>query len=205
VLFSPVIYYLYDVSSAEYMIAFTRLMEFGGGVAALPIGLILFVGLLFKGWPRGDAAPQQMALIFSLLLFAIGGLIGFLMSGVNVTIPAHYHGSIVAVTLAFMGVSYHLLPRLGFQTPSLKWARRQPVIYGGGQLLHVLGLAWSGGYGVQRKTAGAAQGLDNIQEIAGMALMGLGGLISVMGGMLFLIIVIKTIWPGQRKIATVRV
>ncbi|WP_231882681.1 hypothetical protein, partial [Oleiphilus sp. HI0061] len=61
----------------------------------------------------------------------------------------------------------------------------------GGQLMHILGLAWSGGYGVQRKTAGAAQGLDRLPEIIGMGMMGLGGLISTIGGLLFLIVIIK--------------
>jgi cytochrome c oxidase subunit 1 len=37
-----------------------------------------------------------------------------MIRGVNVVIPAHYHGSIVGITLAFMGLAYVLLPRLGF-------------------------------------------------------------------------------------------
>lgn len=45
--------------------------------------------------------------------------------------------------------------------------------------LSVIGLAWSGGYGVQRKTAGLSQGLDRFGEIAGMGLMGLGGLVGL--------------------------
>jgi hypothetical protein len=76
--------------------------------------------------------------------------------------------------------------------------RLQPVIYGLGQLFHVLGLAWSGGYGVQRKTAGAAQGLESIEKIAGMGLMGLGGLIAIIGGVLFLVVVFRSMWPERR-------
>ena len=59
--------------------------------------------------------------------------------------------------------------------------------------MHVIGLAWSGGYGVQRKTAGVAQGLDGISQTAGMGLMGLGGLISVVGGVLFLVVAYRSI------------
>ncbi len=136
------------------------------------------------------------AYAFSMLSF-IG--IGFLISGSNVTVPAHYHGSIVAVTLAYMGLSYHLLPRLGFRKPAGKLVDLQPMVYGIGQLMHVLGLAWSGGYGVQRKTAGAAQGLKDIQEIAGMGLMGLGGLIAIIGGIIFLVVVIMAMWPRKDK------
>jgi hypothetical protein len=61
--------------------------------------------------------------------------------------------------------------------------------------MHVIGLAWSGGYGVQRKTAGDAQFLDGIEKIAGMGLMGLGGLVAVVGGVLFLVIAFRAMWP----------
>lgn len=199
VLATPVLYSLYDVSSAGHRIAFTQLMRWGGGLPALPLGIAIFVALFRRG--VGAWTPERTALLLSILLFGAGGVIGFLISGTNVTIPAHYHGSIVAVTLAFMGVTYHLLPRLGFERP-LPLARWQPLIYGGGQLLHVLGLAWSGGYGVARKTAGAAQGLDSLQTIAGMAVMGLGGLVSVIGGVLFLAIAGRAIWPALRRRST---
>ena len=85
------------------------------------------------------------------------------------------------------GLAYYLLPRLGFGPLPPRMAFWQPLIYGGGQLLHIAGLAWSGGYGVQRKTAGLAQGADRLGEIAAMGLMGLGGLVSIIGGLLFLV------------------
>jgi hypothetical protein len=196
VLATPVLYALYEVYSAEHRIAFSQLMRWGGGLAALPLGLAVLVAWLRQR--AGGWTAEKAALLMSVLLFGAGGLIGFLISGTNVTIPAHYHGSIVAVTLIFMGVTYHLLPRLGFERPA-RLACWQPLIYGGGQLLHVLGLAWSGGYGVARKTAGAAQGLDSLQAMAGMAVMGVGGLVSVVGGLLFLVIAIKAIGPVLRQ------
>ncbi len=188
VLFVPLIYLLYEVSSGYHLVTFTWLMQYGGGLAALPIGLAVLMGLVRAGPPGAERAGERNALWFSVILFAAGGIIGFLIRGSSVTIPAHYHGSIVAVTLAYMGVTYHLLPQLGFRKPLGRLVQWQPIVYGGGQLLHVLGLAWSGGYGVQRKTAGSAQGLEGLQEILGMALMGLGGLIAIIGGLLFLVI-----------------
>lgn len=188
VLLVPLIYLLYEVSSGYHLVTFTWLMQYGGGLAALPIGLAVVIGL-FRAPPAGaEGAAERNALWFSIILFAAGGIIGFLIRGSSVTIPAHYHGSIVAVTLAYMGIAYHLLPRLGFRKPQGRLVQWQPIIYGTGQLLHVLGLAWSGGHGVQRKTAGSAQGLEGFQEILGMALMGLGGLIAIIGGVLFLVI-----------------
>ena len=106
--------------------------------------------------------------------------------------------AIVAITLAYMGITFHLLPRLGFRQVG-RTATWQPVIYASGQLMHVIGLVWSGGYGVQRKTAGTAQGLDNMERVVSMGIMGLGGLIAVIGGIMFLVIVFKAMWPQARN------
>ena len=82
-----------------------------------------------------------------------------------------------------------------FRAPEVKLARLQPWLYGGGQLLHVLGLVISGGYGVLRKVAGAEQALDGSGRVAGMGLMGLGGLIAILGGFLFLLVVFRAMRP----------
>jgi heme/copper-type cytochrome/quinol oxidase subunit 1 len=132
------------------------------------------------------------------LLFAAGGLIGVFIQGSNVRIPAHYHGCIVGVTLALMGLVFHLLPRLGYGTPSSRLAALQPWIYGAGQLMHIVGLVWSGGYGVQRKVAGAEQVLRSPSEVAGMGLMGLGGAVAILGGVLFIVVVIAAMRPSAR-------
>ena len=107
--------------------------------------------------------------------------------------PAHYHGCIVGVTLAMMGVTYLMLPRLGFVAPRSRLAAWQPWIYGGGQLLHIAGLVISGGYGVKRKVAGADQVLRSLPEVAGMGIMGAGGLLAVVGGLAFVVVVIASI------------
>ncbi len=199
----PLIYVFYiysnfEIVTTEHHHAFTNFMKYGG-LVSLPLGIISMWYLLQtnKVPAVAETSAAKAALLASITLFATGGIIGFLIHGINVVIPAHYHGSIVGVTLAFMGVTYYLLPRLGYIKPTWKSAQVQPYIYGGGQLMHIIGLAWSGGYGVQRKTAGAAQNLDNLPEIAGMALMGFGGLISIIGGVLFLIVVIRSMWPSN--------
>lgn len=190
------VYYKYPVASPEHRIAFTRVMKYGG-LAAAPLGLVVVLALWRGGRAVNEQRPLRAALIASIVLFTAGGVIGFLIEGVNVVIPAHYHGSIVGVTLAFTGIAYLLLPQLGYRLPMQRLATWQPYIYGGGQLLHILGLAWSGGYGVQRKTAGAAQGLDILQKKIGMGMMGLGGLIAVIGGIIFLVIMLKAMWPEK--------
>ena len=146
-----------------------------------------------------EGRPLRAALITSMALFGAGGLIGFAIEGSNVKIPAHYHGCIVGVTLAFMGLVYHLLQRMGFAAVPVRPAALQAWLYGAGQLMHVAGLAWSGGYGVQRKAAGAEQALRTAPEIAAMGLMGLGGLIAVIGGLMFLVIAINSMRSGWKS------
>jgi len=199
VLMVPIIYLLFDVSSGNHLLWFMHLMKYGGALAAVPIGLATTLAILEKWRPAVGFEVERNALLYSVLLFGVGGIIGFMIKGSNVTIPAHYHGSIVGVTIAFMGMTYHLLPTLGFRKVRGRAARWQPGIYGMGQLMHIIGLAWSGGYGVQRKTTGVEQGFERFEQIAGMGLMGLGGLISIIGGVMFLVIVYLGIRPGKRQ------
>ncbi len=197
----PFLYIAHDIISPGHRLAFTELMKYGG-LSCLPLGLAVLISLIKAGKPGEEPGNEgrylRSALLSSLILFAVGGALGFMISGLDIVIPAHYHGSTVGVTIAFMGLSYYLLPRLGFGPVPVRMARLQPFLYGGGQLLHIIGLAWSGGYGVQRKTAGLAQGLDRLGEFAGMGLIGLGGLVSVMGGLLFLIVCYKSIRGGKQ-------
>ena len=169
-----------------------------GGLSCLPLGLAVFASLWRAKKPEGEERYLRAALVSSLGLFAVGGVLGFLIAGLDIVIPAHYHGATVGVTIAFMGLTYYLLPRLGFGALPQRMATWQPYLYGSGQFMHIIGLAWSGGYGVQRKTAGAAQGLEGIGQTAGMGLMGLGGLVSVIGGLLFLVVA----WKSMRQRAT---
>lgn len=172
---------------AEQTSPFTQLMIFGGLFTVPAMLYCLWLTLTTRSDPTRQAGLRP-ALFASMLLFITGGVLAFMIEGVNVVIPAHYHGSIVGVSLAFMGLAYALLPRLGYPLQLIKTANWQPRIYAGGQMLHILGLAWSGGYGVQRKTAGAAQGLDQWEKVIGMGMMGMGGLIAIIGGTLFLVV-----------------
>ena len=194
---TPFVYLIYDVTSVEHRRLLTWMMRVGGGLAILPVSLAVILALWERGKAQPEVQPVRAALIMSLALFALGGLIGFAIKGSDVRIPAHYHGCIVGVTLAFMGLAYHLLPHLGFRAPTSRLATLQPYIYGLGQLLHISGLVWSGGYGVQRKVAGAQQVLGSNQEIAGMALMGIGGIVAIVGGLLFVIVVIDALRIGR--------
>ncbi|MET0028327.1 MAG: cbb3-type cytochrome c oxidase subunit I [Candidatus Thiodiazotropha sp.] len=199
VLGTPIIYLMHSTVSIESRSAFTHLMQYGGGLAVVPLGLLV-IGSLYRA-PTADPAqrPLRRALVMSMVLFFSGGLIALFISGLNTIIPAHYHGSIVGITLALMGMAYLLLPRLGYPVVSGRLADWQPWIYGFGQLLHIGGLAVSGAMGIQRKTAGAAQGLDSLSAKAAMGVMGLGGLLAVIGGILFVWIMLRAFWARERS------
>ncbi|HET9820238.1 MAG TPA: cbb3-type cytochrome c oxidase subunit I [Burkholderiaceae bacterium] len=187
---TPVAYLAHHVVTVEHRAWHTWAMRFGGGVAIVPVALAVMVALALSRRPLAPVQrPLRAALLASMLLFASGGVIGLTIGGANVKIPAHYHGCIVGVTLALMGLVFHLLPRLGYGAPQGRLAVAQPWVYGAGQLMHIVGLVWSGGYGVQRKVAGAEQVLRSTGEIAGMGLMGAGGLLAIVGGLLFVVVV----------------
>ena len=190
---TPYAYLAHDITTVEHRSLHTWVMRMGGGLAILPIGLAVAVGLRGAAISQPTQRPLRAALIASMALFAAGGLIGVFIAGSNVRIPAHYHGCIVGVTLALMGLVYRLLPDLGYRAPEGRLATLQPSLYGAGQLMHILGLVWSGGYGVQGKVAGAEQVLRSGAEVAGMGLMGLGGLIAIVGGLLFVVVVINAL------------
>lgn len=200
VFYVPVIYLSYSGTMGDYMEQFTQLMRVGGSFAPVPLGLAVIYGIV-TGRRTAATNPQYAALVSSLILFAVGGGISLLIRDSNTIITAHYHGTGGAVSLALMGLTFHLLPRLGYRVPDLKWATLMPYVYGAGQLLHIVGLLWSGGYGVQRKVAGAAQELHGFAQTAGMGLMGLGGLIAVIGGIMFLVVVYKAMRrPAQQRL-----
>jgi len=187
---TPLAYLMHDVGTVEHRDMHTWGMRFGGGVAIVPVALAVLLAVVPVRRLNAERRPLRAALCASMLLFVAGGVIGLTIHGNNVKIPAHYHGCIVGVTLALMGLVYHLLPQLGWRAPEGRAAVLQPWLYGIGQLLHIIGLVWSGGYGVQRKVAGAEQVLRSTGEVVGMGLMGLGGLLAIAGGLLFVVVVL---------------
>lgn len=186
---SPVAYILYDITSMEYREFFTNIMIMAGGIAPTILAFYIIPVL----WKNAQKNAIWISLFMSVLLFMYGGFLAGLIHGQNVIIPAHYHGSIVGITLAFMGVVYLFLPKFNYKDVS-NWrlAFWQPIIYGGGQILHISGLAWSGGYGVLRKTPGVANEISLNIKIA-MGFMGLGGLLAIIGGFIFILVVVKAV------------
>jgi hypothetical protein len=179
-----------DSSLSNYFNFYTKHMIIAGGIIPLIVFLLLFTTFLKRQTiPKSNFAVKS-CLGFSLLLFLSGGFIGFLIREINTTVPAHYHGSTVGITIALMGLIYHLLPKFGFNEVKGRLAKIQPFFYGGGQILHITGLAFSGGYGALRKDPTA---IYDFKVRVWMGLMGMGGLLAMIGGLLFVIICYKSI------------
>lgn len=192
---APFSYLLYDIDGYGHRRAFTGLMQYGLGPSTVIFALYVLSGMSANG--KGGLTskirglpwrtPEFSALVMSMVLFAAGGLISFKIHGYNTKIPSHYHGAIGGVTTAFMGMTYCLIRALGKELRSPRIARVQPYVYGIGQILFVLGMFWAGSHGVARKTFGSAQNLDSAAKVAAMVVFGIGGLVAIAGGILFVV------------------
>jgi cytochrome c oxidase subunit I len=162
----------------------------GLGASAVPAGLVMVAGWRrvraggaspAARWPWGS--PLFAGTALSMGLFAVGGLLGVIGFNQDTRVPAHYHGMVGAVTLAYMGMAPLLLDVCGRRVWSERVARWQPYLYGVGLVGIMAGMHWAGGHGAPRKTFGF--GWANAQALVAMNLMGLGSLLAILGGLLF--------------------
>lgn len=175
--------------SAAYTTIYTWLMQWTSWEAPLLLG----VALLLSG-KRGTLAP---GFVLSLLLFAVGLILGVLINGQTTLVTAHYHGTIGAITLAFMAVSFRLLPSLGIEAPSLAVVRTQLAFYGNGILLMMIGLAGAGLMGAPRKTPGDLQVAFSVETFSRICL-GIGGLCATIGIVMFAYLLIRRLFAPTR-------
>lgn len=200
VLPAPLIYFIYDIASQAHKDAFTELMRWGMGPSGVFIIVILIAIFSKKEGRRFSwSDPGFSSLLMSISIFTLGGLTAFTISGVNVKIPAHYHGAVGGVTIAFMGIAYRMLPSLKREIYYKRLGSIQPYLYGLGLLLFMLGMFLAGSHGVQRKVYGSDQVLDNIGKFIGMGIMGIGGLVAIAGGASFVWNMLVSLIKGEKK------
>ena len=179
---APAFYFLFPPFSPEQTQAFTWLQYVLGPAAA--IMAVALAGRIRRPWPWHDAT--FLALALSVMLFAAGGALGLFVDGADTRTPAHYHGVVAGVTLAFFGLFFsRFLPLLGRAIADRRRLRLILHLFAWGQLAACVGLFVAGGHGAPRKVAGDAQGLVDLAPMIGMGLNGLGGLVAVGGGILF--------------------
>ncbi len=188
----------YRAGDPEFTLFFVRLMEDGNGVTPFVVGLAVIWAILKSPTAGSENRHLYLGLLSSLLLFAVGGVISLFIGASSTLITAHYHGSTVSITMAFMAMTYYWLPGFGFGRPNLKWARVQIYAYAFGQLLHIAGLAWGGGYGMKRKILGTTQDLQIHTLVSPQDLIGVGGVVSVLSGILFAVVVLPVMLRGRK-------
>jgi len=190
----------HQVGDVDFARWFVMLMRDGNGIAPMVIGLAVVLAAiraaLNGALPSLENRHLYAALLLSIVLFGTGGILGLFIGSSSTLITAHYHGSIVSVTMAFMAMTYYWLPRFGFATPNLKWARIQVYTYAFGQMIHIVGLAWGGGHGMKRKVVGTTQDIGVHTWLTPQDLVGLGGVIAVLSGILFAVVVLPVMFRG---------
>jgi cytochrome c oxidase subunit I len=189
---APFIYLGYPVDSAGFRRAFTLLMAWGAWPAAVVLALRILLQLV-RARQSVRRAPDTAALLLSMLLFLLGCVLGALIRAESTMVPAHYHGTVGAVTLAYMALGYRLLPAFGARGNADALRRWQPVLYGAGLMVLALALAWSGWLGVPRKTLHVDVIVQYPAYFAAMGLVGLGGLLAIVGAGLFVLNVVRSL------------
>ncbi len=195
--------------SPGYREGFTTLMRWSI-FPVVSLFLIACLRQLWQEWRAGrlDASalanPRISGFLVSAVLTLLGFGLGAAIRGSNTMIPAHYHASIGGVTAAFMTVTYLMLHAYGCARPSPRLRRAatwQPVVYGVGQMIFATGFGLAGVYGMSRKAYGAEQASRGLAESIGLGVMGLGGLLAIVGGIMFLAIV-AAIWRPSLEVRT---
>ncbi|MEX2486345.1 MAG: cbb3-type cytochrome c oxidase subunit I [Nitriliruptoraceae bacterium] len=162
--------------------------------------------------------PGFSSLVLSVVYFGfIAGVTGVLMGTMQLNmiihntlfVVGHFHATVVSgTTLAFMGISYYLVPLLSRRRlHSVRMARWQPYVFGGGLAILTLGMLFAGQRGVPRRVAdleysAAPIGVDlfgaegMIPSV--MALVSVGAVIAVTGGIMYVWNMVATLLWGER-------
>lgn len=190
--------------SAAYQAGFTRLMQWGiaPGVASFLVlcALALRRARRERRLPtRALWDPRVCAFLVSASLTVLGFALGAAIRGSTTVVPAHYHASVGAVTASFMAATFVMLETVRLSLPGSRLQRAaawQPLVYGSGMLLFAAGFALAGAHGMGRKVYGAEQASRGFAETVGLGIMGVGGLVAVVGGLLFLGVIGAAWWHG---------
>ena len=159
--------------------------------------------------------PVFSGMFISLIGFGfIGGISGVVMGTEQINIiihntiyvPGHFHATVViGSTLAFMALTYFLIPTLFRRQvvmPGLaKW---QPYLFGIGMMVFTLSMMGAGTLGVQRRHwdmafTNAAIGFDYpASAYTLMGIVGISGVVAVVGGAIFVLITVLSVFFGKR-------
>lgn len=178
----------------------TEMMRWGTWLApALTLFLSARALLQARAQGRLRATPSVPAFLVSVTLLALGIGLGIFITRSSTLVPAHYHATVGAVTVALMGMTHVFLDALGrplVDERAQRWARWQPLIFGAGQVGFVCGYAYAGVHGLGRKVYGSEQLVRSVEQTVGLAVAGTGGTFALVGGALFFVLVLRR-WRGR--------
>lgn len=158
--------------------------------------------------------PGFSGLVLSVIIFGfLGGITGVtigteqinIMAHNTMRIPGHFHVTVVGGTaLAFMAVTYYLLP-LVFQKRVAFWplAKLQPWIFGFGITLMSISMSFMGIFGAPRRhwdITGSGAPFQVPYHPAVTLIQtpfGIGGLTAALGGLIFILIAVWTVFLGK--------
>ena len=187
------IQFFYDPVDKTSVIAAEITYAFGLGIP-----VFLHIANIIRNLKRGNFGVACIALILSMVIYTFGIAIAYGGFANDLRVPAHYHGAVTSLTLALMGLSYYLIKDIRIRIYGERLARFQPVIYGAGMFLFILGLFISGAFGAPRKTYGVAFTSDPV-VLASLTIMGIGTILAVFGGIIFVSYISVTLVKGRRK------
>ena len=200
---------------------FMYLATVGSMIHAFSIPSAVEVAQRERGYSRGLftwlrkapwGEPGFAALVLSLVWFGfVGGVTGVLMGQMQLNmlvhntlfVPGHFHSTVVAgTTVAFMGIAYYLLPLISQRPLAFpRLARLQPYVYSLGLAILTGSMMAAGKHGVPRRLwdityQGAAIPVtvfEDPQVHLLLAGVGIGAIIAVLGGAMFVTVMLGTI------------
>ncbi|MEX0891231.1 MAG: cbb3-type cytochrome c oxidase subunit I [Gemmatimonadota bacterium] len=204
-------YFMYMAVLASLLHGFTvpAGVEVGQRLRGATQGLFGWV----KRAPWGD--PGFSSMVLSLVVFGfVGGITGVTIGTEQINIvahntlrvPGHFHATVVSgTTMAFMGATYYLIPLI-FQKKVAFWrlAQVQPYLFAGGMLMFSIFMSLAGGFGAPRRhwdiTFSNAPFTESFHPAVDMLLggMGVGGLLAGVGGGIYILVTVWSVFFGER-------
>jgi cytochrome c oxidase subunit 1 len=205
---------IWNTSYAMYLAVLASMMH------GFTVPASVEVAMRGKGYVRGlfgwlTNAPWRnpgfSAFFLSLLIFGfIGGITGVTLGTQQINIiahntlriPGHFHATVVGgTTLAFMGLTYYVVPLLWRRDYIFKpLCRLQPYLFGIGILLLSFGMSFAGSMGVSRRSWDIDAGGSIYGPTAHLflALVGIGGVMAFLALFLYVGLTVGTLFFGRR-------
>ncbi len=221
-LVDPAYSFFYKFANTSYAM---YLAVLGSLIHAFSIPAAIEVAQRVKGYTRGTFEwlrkapwnePGFSGMVISMFIFGwIGGVTGITIGTEQVNLsahntmrlPGHFHATVVSgTTLAFMALSYYLVPLIFRKELKFKKvASWQPYVFGFGMTLTSLGMIVSGLQGVSRRhwdisfaNAIFPASIPGTVDLS-LAVVGIGAVIAVVGGMMYMLVILASVFTGSRR------